>query len=117
MKIGLVGPCAAGKTTLANRLAPYGYIVRQIAQEHSYVPRMWQRIGKPDVLIFLDVSYEVSLSRKKLNWDYGEYLEQQERLRHARQHADLIINTDPLTPEQVFNLTLEFLKSLPPDTQ
>ena len=55
--IGVVGPCAAGKTTLVAALREMGYNVRHIAQEHSYVPYMWQRLAKPDLLIYLDVSY------------------------------------------------------------
>lgn len=115
MKIGLVGPCAAGKSTLASRLIPLGYTVRQIAQEHSYVPYMWQRIAKPDILIFLDVSFVKSSMRKKLNWTYADYQEQQHRLRHARQNAHLVINTDPLNPDQVLNQILAFLQTLEAD--
>lgn len=108
-----MGPCTAGKTTLANLLKPLGFQVRQIAQEHSYVPTMWQKIAKPDVLIFLDVSFEVSRRRKLLNWNFEEYLEQQRRLQHARASAHLIINTDPLTPEQVLEKVLSFLQNFP----
>jgi len=31
-----------------------------IAQEHSYVPYMWKRITNPDLLIYLNASFEVS---------------------------------------------------------
>jgi deoxyadenosine/deoxycytidine kinase len=99
--IGLVGPCASGKTTMTKALRALGYQVCHIAQEHSYVPTMWQKIAHPDVLIYLDVSYETSISRRKLNWTDAEYAEQLRRLSHARQHADLIIQTDSLTPEEV----------------
>jgi guanylate kinase len=108
-----VGPCAAGKSTLANNLIPRGYTVRQIAQEHSFVPDMWKRISNPDVLIFLDVSYEQSLNRKKINWSYKEYLVQQHRLRNARENANLLIETDRLSQQQVFEKTLAFLRSIP----
>ncbi len=108
--IGLVGPCAAGKSTLAARLKALGYRARHIAQEHSYVPYMWKRMANPDVLIFLDVSYENTLVRRKLDWTQSEYEEQLHRLRHARQYADLIIQTDALDPEDVLNMILAFLK-------
>jgi dephospho-CoA kinase len=38
LRIGVVGPCAAGKTTLVAALKNRGYEVHHIAQEHSYVP-------------------------------------------------------------------------------
>ena len=110
-KIGLVGPCAAGKTTLAALLAQRGYQVKHIAQEHSYVPYMWQRISRPDVLIYLDVSYEMTIVRRKLNWSFEEYEVQLRRLAHARQHADLYLHTDPLTPEQILELIIQYLKA------
>jgi hypothetical protein len=112
IKIGLVGPCTAGKTTLAAKLIPLGYNIRQIAQEHSYVPYMWKRITNPDLLIFLNVSFNVSQKRKNLNWNESEYNEQQKRLNHARSNAHLYIDTDPLTPDQVMETVLEFLSGL-----
>jgi thymidylate kinase len=110
LKIGLVGVCGAGKTTLTNALKPYYQNVRQIAQEHSYVPDMWQRLVKPDVLIFLEVSYQVTLQRKSFYWTEKEYQVQQERLRHARRHADLHINTNQYSPEEIRDIVLEFLE-------
>ena len=107
--IGIVGPCAAGKTTLATSLKRIGIQARHIAQEHSYVPNMWQRITHPEILIFLDASYPLTLERRRLDWTYPEYAEQQHRLRHARQHADLYVNTDDLTPEEVLTTVLDFL--------
>lgn len=107
--IGLVGPCAAGKTTLASRLRALGYQARHIAQEHSYVPYMWQRITNPDILIYLSVSYQNTLVRRNINWSEAEYGEQLFRLRHARAHADLVIDTDLLTSEQVLEHVLKFL--------
>lgn len=109
--IGIVGPCAAGKSTLIKRLeGKYQVQLHHIAQEHSYVQDMWQRINPPDWLIFLDVSYPVSLARRAyLNWTLEEYQEQQRRLAHARTHADLYILTDTLSPDQVAEKVTEFL--------
>ncbi len=107
--IGIVGPCTAGKSTLILGLKTRDIVARHIAQEHSYVARMWQRITNPDVLIFLDVSYAESSNRKKLNWNEAEYLEQQRRLQHARDHSDLLIHTDNLTPEDILSHVLQFL--------
>jgi len=108
--IGLVGPCGSGKSTLIARLEQSGYACRHIAQEHSYVQTMWQVIARPDILIYLATSFPVSTSRRKLNWQQKDFSEQLRRLAHAREHADLIIDTDALTPEQVLQKALGFLK-------
>jgi hypothetical protein len=107
--IGVVGPCTSGKSTLIRNLRPYGIAARHIAQEHSYVTSMWQRLTDPDVLIFLDVSYADSLMRKPMDWTEGEYLEQHRRLSHARQFADLYILTDILDEQDVTETVLAFL--------
>ena len=107
--IGIVGPCGAGKSTLTKALDELGYTTRHIAQEHSYVEDMWQRITDPDILIFLHVSYEVSLARRKMDWNESEYDEQVRRLRHAREHADLVIDTDRLKPDELVAHALAFL--------
>jgi deoxyadenosine/deoxycytidine kinase len=111
-RVGVVGPCTAGKSTLIHNLSQPGIELRHIAQEHSYVPYMWQVISKPDQLIFLDVSYPETLNRKNLDWTEAEYLEQQRRLSHARLHANLYVMTDHLTPEEVAQKVLEFLAEL-----
>jgi deoxyadenosine/deoxycytidine kinase len=116
MIIGVVGACGAGKSSLVAGLQQHGFAVRHIAQEHSYVPDMWQRLTKPDILIYLDVSYQNTIARRKLNWTYQEYAEQLHRLRHARQHADLLIDTNPLTLQQVLNAVLLFIQSTNPES-
>jgi len=107
--IAIVGPCASGKTTLARGLQVLGYPARQIAQEHSYVPDMWQRLSRPDVLIFLDASYEICTARKQLNWTRAEYAEQHRRLAHAREECHIYIHSDGLTIEQALEATLQAL--------
>lgn len=108
--IGVVGPCAAGKSTLVKQLRADGFQVHHIAQEHSFAPTMWQRINPPDYLIFLDVSFETSMARRPdSRWTVREYHEQQQRLRHAREHADLYLLTDDMTPQEVYRQVLEFL--------
>jgi len=110
--IGVVGPCAAGKSTLVAKLKALGYQAKHIAQEHSYVQAMWQRIGKPDILIYLDVSYSSSINRKNLNWTVKEYDTQIQRLTHARQHADIYIQTDQYDVHQVQETVLSILTKL-----
>jgi thymidylate kinase len=105
-----VGPCSAGKSTLVQGLKARGYPnVRPISQEHSYVPYMWQRITNPDVLIYLDVSFANAQKRRWLNWTEAEYNEQLRRLQHARQHAHLYVDTNPLSVGQVLEDVLRFL--------
>jgi deoxyadenosine/deoxycytidine kinase len=109
--IGVVGPCGSGKSTLIAGLEKHGYRCRHIAQEHSYVKHMWQVITKPDILIFLQCSFENSTSRRRLNWLPRDYEEQQRRLSHARENAHLLIDTDLLTPQDVLARVLDFLKN------
>jgi len=107
--VGIVGPCAAGKSTLIAGLTRLGIRTRHIAQEHSYVKDMWQRLTKPNILIFLDASYPVTCQRRKLDWTEADWQEQQQRLSHARAHADLYVDTTPLSVEEVLNRVVKFI--------
>jgi len=107
--IGVVGPCAAGKTTLVDGLNRLGIKCRHIAQEHSYVPAMWKKITNPDVLVYLDVSYPLTITRRQLNWTQAEYQEQLHRLRDARAKADIFIQTDRLSPQEVLQVVLNYI--------
>ena len=110
--VGIVGVCASGKSTLIAGLNQNGVRTSHIAQEHSYVKDMWKRIANPDILILLDVSYPVTVFRRQINWNEADWAEQQKRLLHARQHADLIIQTDHLSPEDVLKIVIEFIENL-----
>lgn len=110
--IGVVGVCASGKTTLIANLSRLGYSCRHIAQEHSYVPDMWQRLTDPDVLICLEASYSTTIARKNLNWTQAEYQVQLDRLVHARSHADILVNTEYLNPQEVLDYVLSKMTSL-----
>lgn len=109
MLIGFVGPCASGKSTITSELEARGYRTRHIAQEHSYVKDMWQRLTNPDILIFLQASYPVTVKRRNLNWREKDYDEQQRRLAHAREHADLFIDTDDLSIDEVVQQILIYI--------
>ncbi|MFQ5615985.1 MAG: hypothetical protein ACE5GO_05955 [Anaerolineales bacterium] len=109
--IGLVGPCTSGKSLLKDALHKRDYQVRHIAQEHSFMKDMWQRYVAPDVLIFLDVSYPITLKRRNMDWTEKDYEEQQRRLEHARKHADFYLDTDNISPGEVLKNTLVFLRT------
>lgn len=70
---------------------------------------MWQLITKPELLVYLHASFPVSTARAKLDWQEKDYDEQLHRLAHAREHANLLIETDKLTPEEVLQKVLDFL--------
>lgn len=111
VRVGIVGPCTSGKSTLITNMPKVqGLELRHIAQEHSYVQSMWEKISHPDWLVFLDVSYPVSMQRKNLDWTEAEWQEQQRRLAHAREHADLYLQTDDMTIEQVAERVIAFLQ-------
>ena len=107
--IGVVGPCGAGTTTLIQGLRANGYLAKHIAQEHSYVPQMWSRLTNPDILIYLDVSYPLSIQRRRIDWTSSEYSKQLRRLKHARENADFYLNTDDLTPQEILQQVAEFI--------
>ncbi len=109
-RVLVVGPCGAGKTTLAGSLLALGFQIRQIAQEHSFVADLWHRGTPPDALIFLDASFETCTLRKHFKWLERDYLEQQRRLAHARAHCDFYLATDSLTPLEVRDRVAAFLK-------
>jgi thymidylate kinase len=111
LRIAIVGPCSAGKSTLVKALREAGYDARHVAQEHSYVPAMWQRIGKPDLLIYLDLSYATARARRPyIDGGPQRLAEQHRRLAHARKHCSLYVNTNMLTPQQVQEQVLQFLR-------
>ena len=108
--IAVVGVCASGKSTLVRGLQARGWNARQVAQEHSFVPDMWQRITQPDLLICLDASLEIIRQRRQ-DPELPAWLIEQEhqRLRHARAYCDLYVQTDALTLDQVLKRALDFL--------
>lgn len=112
MRVAVVGPCAAGKSTLVPALREVGYEARQPAQEHSYAPTMWQRFSRPDILIYLDLNYETArLRRPHIDGGPERLEEQHRRLAHAREHCDFYLDTSSLTPDEVREAVFEFLST------
>lgn len=110
LQIAVVGPCTAGKSTLTRRLRALGYATRAVSQEHSYVPDMWRRVARTDILIYLDVGIETIAQRRKIFWGQERLDDLNYRLRHARAHADFYLRTDDIPPEEVEAQVLAFLK-------
>lgn len=109
-RIVVVGPCAAGKTTLVDHLRSKGYNIRSCAQEHSYVAQLWQQFSRADVLIFLDAD-SATIARRQRRPDQTQVRldVQRRRLSHARSHCDFYLRTDDLTGRQVADAVEAFL--------
>jgi hypothetical protein len=110
--IKVVGISASGKSTLVALLRSHGYDARPVSQEHSSVADLWRRFDKPQWLLYLDVSLEVQrVRRPDVTWSAQWHRTEELRLRHARDHADLLIDTGTMTPDEVAALALLFLRA------
>jgi len=111
----IVGPCAAGKSTLRDRLLARGFTqVRVVAQEHSGVRDLWKMRGYPDCLIFLDVEVATANARQnRSDWTPAAHAEQLARLQHARAACDLYLPTDDLSPDDVADQVERFIAAQP----
>jgi chloramphenicol 3-O-phosphotransferase len=113
MLIGIVGPCSAGKSTLAFALRDLGFRVKEIMQEHCSAPDMWRRLTNPDVLIYLDVSEKVAAQREGLSKPSSWWQEERQiRLAHARKHCDIYVDTSTLAPAEVFESVISKIQVL-----
>ena len=108
-RIVVIGPCAAGKTTLATRLRELGYDARVSGQEHSEIVDLWARL-EPDVLIGLRIDLETLRGRRSASWSDRIYARQQERLRSAYEHADLVIDADAIDVDAVVATVVSWLQ-------
>ena len=95
--IVIVGPCASGKSTLAESLVRLGYQARVVGQEHSDIQRLWER-HHPTVVIALSASLETVRARRGRTWSQAVYERQQQRLRPAMAAATVILDTERLSP-------------------
>jgi deoxyadenosine/deoxycytidine kinase len=112
LQVVVVGPCAAGKTTLVGGLRAQGFAAaRLVAQEHSGIHDLWARRGRPQVLIYLDVQAETMNRRQgRSDWTEEARAEQVARLGHAHRKCDLYLPTDDLTIPKVLETVINFLE-------
>ena len=109
MNILVVGVCASGKSTLVKKLNESGFSAYHITQEHSGIPYLWRR-KNPDVVVYLSASLATIKKRRKIAWGDETFKSQQLRLDDVRRYADLLIETDEMTPEDVLNTVFDFLQ-------
>jgi deoxyadenosine/deoxycytidine kinase len=109
MRVAIVGVCGAGKSELARRLRARGIDAHPIAQEHSHVPSLWRHESEPDLLVYLAASARIVHRRGKV-MDTAQLTEQRRRLADARRHAQLRLQTDRLSAEDVERAVLAHLQ-------
>lgn len=100
MKIAMVGTCASGKTTIATELRLRGHDAYVVSQEHSIVRNLWNH-QQPQLVVLLDVDFDTVRRRRGGSWPRWLFDLQQERLKHARQNADLVLNSSHLTVDEI----------------
>jgi predicted ATPase len=109
-RIVVVGPCAAGKSTLVAALLERGYDAYAVAQEHSIIRDLWNR-RDPDVVVALDLDLAVLRHRRSPTWSADIYARQHERLQPAFAAAHLHIDTGIHDIDTALRMTLDLLES------
>jgi shikimate kinase len=112
--IVVVGVCGAGKSTLVRGLRALGCPARVCAQEHSHVPGLWRRKGRPPVLVYLEASLDTICRRLGVQWDESVLATQRGRLALAREECDLYVDTDALTIDEVLAVVVAHLRDRHP---
>ena len=73
---------------------------------------MWKLVTRPDLLIYLDVSWHIASQRRRIDAREGWWAELARRLQHARQHADIYIDTDNLRPPELVDRAIALIDKL-----
>jgi chloramphenicol 3-O-phosphotransferase len=110
-KIVVVGPCAAGKSTLVTALRALGYDAHVSGQEHSEIATLWQH-SQPDVLIALDVDITAVRDRRGDAWPEWLHDLQVRRPAAASRAADLAVDTTMLSAQAVVARVVTYLEGL-----
>ncbi|MCR5559509.1 hypothetical protein [Schwartzia sp. (in: firmicutes)] len=110
MRIAIVGVCASGKTTLVKGLKDAGYDAYNVAQEHSGIHNFWNK-HHPDVLIMIDATLPAIKKRRLVFWDQERLDVQHKRLSDAKAHANLFIQTDAYTADEVREQVIDYVEA------
>ena len=110
MRIAIVGVCASGKTTLVKGLKDAGYDAYNVAQEHSGIHNFWNK-HHPDVLIMIDATLPAIKKRRLVFWDQERLDVQHKRLSDAKAHANLFIQTDAYTADEVREQVIDYIEA------
>ncbi|MEM7128047.1 MAG: hypothetical protein AAF702_17060 [Chloroflexota bacterium] len=103
--IKVVGISASGKSTVVRTLRELGYNAVPVSQEHSEIPYLWELYGMPRYLIYLSISLsEQRRRRPDVTWSKRVYRAETLRLLHARDHANLRIDTSFLAAHSVLSI-------------
>lgn len=104
--IGVVGNCAAGKTTLVRGLVKLGYRAINIPQEHSVSPRFWRRL-KVNYLVMLSCTLASAKQRRTdIAWGQDRLDAQATKLADAQANCQLNLPTDHLDIHQVLEIVV-----------
>jgi len=109
MRVVVTGVCVSGKTTLVKSLRELGIDAYNVAQEHSTIKKLWNH-KQPDILIVLDVRLESIHQRRIVPWGDDRLAVQRQRLCDAYEHADLHIQTDELSKDEIVQCVLEYIR-------
>lgn len=109
MRVVVTGVCASGKTTLVKALQELGIDAYNVAQEHSGIKKLWNK-KNPDILVVLDVRLATIRQRRIVPWGEERLIVQRERLVDACQHANLYLQTDELSRDDVVQNVLEYIR-------
>lgn len=109
MRVVVAGVCVSGKTTLVKSLRDLGIEAYNVAQEHSVIKKLWNH-KQPDILIVLDVQMKTIRQRRMVPWGEDRLTLQRKRLCDAYEHADLYIQTDELTKDEIVQNVLEYIR-------
>jgi adenylate kinase family enzyme len=112
MRVAIVGVCGSGKTTVANGLKAVGVDAYVVGQEHSIVADLWRR-QNPDAVIYLEASLDTVRERRGASWPGWIFELQQNRLRGARNAADIIVDTGSTSVPETIDEIRRSLESFP----
>ena len=105
-RIAITGVCGSGKSVLADALRARGFEAESVAQEHSVVPDLFLH-HHPDIVIYLEAGDDTVARRKRTGWEPLLLAQQRERLKMARDRADIRLVTDGLSPALLLEEALD----------